>query len=228
MVINRLIRRLSNRLIVKLGVRLQALRLQIGQASLPKFANNPKNLTIELPRRLGNTDRIFLGNDILIGPNSLIIAITEYPSQFMLNPDNHRTTQTFEPIIKIGNRVTSTGGLQIAAHRKIIIEDDVLLASNINITDGLHGYKTACEAYKDQNIFKISPIIIKKGSWIGQNVVVLPGVTIGEYAIVGANSIVTENIPDRCIAVGSPIRVIKKWDVTKGSWLPLDRADSKE
>jgi len=219
MFLQRLIKRISNIVLIKLGVRLQALNFQISQASLPKFANSPKNVVIELPRRLGNTNRIYMGDDIWIGPDCLIFAITEYPTKPMQDPQDKKINQTFDPVIKIGNRVTATGGLQIVAHKEITIEDDVMFASNINITDGLHGYENANKPYKYQNMFKIAPITIRRGCWIGQNVIILPGVTIGELAIVGANSLVTENIPEKCIAVGSPAKVIKKWNEDKKCWI---------
>jgi acetyltransferase-like isoleucine patch superfamily enzyme len=221
MIFKNLFKKLTNRLIIKLGVHLQALNFKISQASLPQFANKPKNVVIELPRRLVNTNRIHIGDDIWIGPDSLIIAVTEYPTMPMQDPKNKKINQTFDPIIRIGNRVTATGGLQIAAHREITIEDDVMFASNINITDGLHGYKNANEPYKYQNIFKISPITIKQGCWIGQNVVISPGVTIGKNTIIGSNSVVTTSIPDKCIAIGTPAKVLKKWDEVKSSWVSV-------
>ena len=222
MFLQRLIKRITTNVLVKLGVRLQALNFQISQASLPQFANSPKNVVIELPRRIVNTNRIHIGDDIWIGPDSLIIAVTEYPTMPMQDPKNKKINQTFDPIIRIGNRVTATGGLQIAAHKEITIEDDVMFASNINMTDGLHGYENANKPYKYQNMFKIAPITIKRGCWIGQNVVILPGVSIGEFTIIGSNSIVTKNIPDKCIAVGSPTKVIKKWDEVKRNWVSIE------
>ena len=136
----------------------------------------------------------------------------------MQHPEKKEVRQHFNPRISIGSRVTSTGHLQIAAMKEIIVEDDVMFASNVNMTDGLHGYQHVDEPYKYQDMFRIEPITIKKGCWIGQNVVILPGVTIGELTIIGANSVVTRSIPDRCIAVGAPAKVIKKWDPTTGTW----------
>ncbi len=83
-----------------------------------------------------------------------------------------------------------------------------LLNPNKILTDGLHGYENANEPYKYQKMFKILPIQIRKGCWIGQNVVIMSGVTIGEFAIVGANSVVTKSIPDRSIAIGAPAKVV--------------------
>lgn len=124
--------------------------------------------------------------------------------------------------------MSASGNLTIAAHQEITIEDDVLFASNINITDGLHAYENANEPYKYQGIFKISPILIKRGCWIGQNVVILPGVTIGEFTIIGANSVVTKSIPDRCIAIGAPAKVVRKWDETTQSWVSVDGVDGQD
>jgi acetyltransferase-like isoleucine patch superfamily enzyme len=91
----------------------------------------------------------------------------------------------------------------------------------VNITDGFHGYTRIDEPYKYQDIIRIQPITIKRGCWIGQNVVICPGVTIGEMTVVGANSVVTQSISDRCIAVGAPAKVIKKWDEAKEGWIAV-------
>jgi lipopolysaccharide O-acetyltransferase len=67
---------------------------------------------------------------------------------------------------------------------------------------------------------------IGRGCWIGQNVVILPSVKIGEMSIIGANSVVTQSIPERSIAVGAPARVIKQWDDKNREWRPYHTARS--
>lgn len=74
-------------------------------------------------------------------------------------------------------------------------------------------------------MFRIAPIKIGRGCWIGQNVVVMPGVTIGEMSIIGANSVVTSNIPERSIAMGTPARVMKRWDEQKKDWVKVTSTD---
>ncbi len=193
---------------------------RLAEEDLPKFANNPKNLRIDLPRRiLIKPEKVFVGNDVWLGPGTLLITITEYPTPPMRHPDHPPAfRQVFDPTIRIGNRVTSTGNLTVSALQEITIEDDVLFASNVFISDGLHGYENANEPYKFQRMWRIAPITIKRGSWIGQNVLIMPGVTIGELSIVGANSVVTKSVADRCIAVGAPARVIKIWDDALEKW----------
>jgi len=195
---------------------------QITKTDLPKFANTPRNLTIELPRRIFDSDRMHIGDDVSIGPGALLIAQTIYPTKVMQDPDNPKPIQTFDPKITIGNRVTSSGGLTIAAMCDITVEDDVMFALNILISDGLHGYETAEEPYKFQPMGHIAPVTIKRGCWIGQNVVIMPGVTIGELSIIGANSVVTRSIPARSIAVGAPAKVIKQWDKVTLRWVPCE------
>lgn len=216
------LKKLIRKFVIKLGILTYSVNADIAKATLPKFGNNPKNIVIALPRKIINPENMFLGDNIVLGPYSFLMAETHYPSIAMKHPERHQVTQKFTPRISIGNRVTSTANLQIAAVNEITIEDDVMFASNINITDGLHGYENANEPYKFQKISKIAPVRIKQGCWIGQNVVILPGVTIGEFTIIGANSVVTKNIPDRCIAVGSPAKVIKKWDETTQKWIAND------
>ena len=216
-------RRIVRIIIRKLGILMHRMEAEIASATLPKFANNPLRLTIARPRRIINPEHMFLGDNINIGPGSLLIAIKEYPGSFAKHPEKELVNHNFTPIISIGNRVTATANLHIAAHSEITIEDDVLFASNINITDALHGYEHATEAYKYQPLFRIAPILIGEGCWIGQNVVVLPGVTIGKYSIVGANSVVTKSIPAHCIAVGAPARITKIWDDINHKWVSNDK-----
>lgn len=206
------------RFVVKVVERVEAWR----RDTLPQFANNPRNLTIELPRTICVPERITIGDDVWLGPGSLLCPMVRFPSP-PLWPRSQpmKFEQRFEPIIVIGNRVTATAGLTLGAHSRITIEDDVMLAANVHMTDGFHGFEHADEPYKYQPIFRIAPIVIKRGCWIGQNVVILPGVTIGELSIIGANSVVTDDIPARSIAVGSPARVIKSWDDSAGRWVPV-------
>jgi acetyltransferase-like isoleucine patch superfamily enzyme len=220
-----ILRRLVRRLIIKLAILVQDANYAVARATLPKFGNTPQDVEIALPRTIMNPERIFLGEGVRLGPGTSLMAIKSYPSLWMQHPEGKQIQQQFEPKITIGNRVTATANLQIGAHHEVIIEDDVLLASNIHMTDGLHSYEHAHEPYKYQGIFKIAPIVIKRGCWIGQNVVILPGVTIGEYSIIGANSVVTKSVPAKCIAVGAPAKVIRKWHETTQSWIsPVETA----
>ncbi len=217
-----LARRGLRRLMTELAMRLLDVQATVAQRTLPKFANKPQHLNIELPRRILNPDRISFGDHVWLGPGSFIAAVKEYPSASVQYPGKHIPVQTFSPRIRIGDRVTCSGNLVIGAVERVDIGDDVLLAFNVTILDNLHGFENAYEPYKYQALQRVAPVEVGRGCWIGQNAVILPAVTIGEMSIVGANSVVTESIPERSIAVGAPARVIKQWDEKTGQWRPYD------
>ena len=66
----------------------------------------------------------------------------------------------------------------------------------------------------DQGVDKIAPIVIGDGAWLGENVVVCPGVHIGRGAVVGANSVVVRDVPARAVAVGAPAVVVRQLETT--------------
>lgn len=218
-VIKKIGRAIVNFFVIKLGIMIYDVRQQIACKTLPQFANIPKNIFIDFPRRFANPDKITIGDNVSLGPGTFLSAITHYPTIWMRAQKEDTPHQTFEPKIVIGNRVTATADLQIAAVKEVVIEDDVMFASNIHINDSMHGYEHANQPYKYQALTKIAPICIKRGCWIGQNTIVMPGVTIGELSIVGANSVVNRDIPARCIAVGSPVKIIKRWSPTNQQWV---------
>lgn len=103
----------------------------------------------------------------------------------------------------VGKNVYGNHGLNIMSVGTITIEDGVMMGPQVSLLTVNHEPDNIRTIYTGE-------IHIKKNAWIGANVSVLPGVTIGENAIVGTGSIVTHDIPDNCIAVGNPARVIKK------------------
>ena len=192
---------------------------------LPRFQNEPRNLRIPAPRQIRGAERMRIGNDVDLGPYSILKVTTEYPREWAESEEYDVPRQTFDPLIVIGDRVTATSHLHIAAFDQILIEDDVLMASNVFLSDASHAFHTAEVPYRYQGFFRVAPIRIGRGSWLAQNVVVMPGVTIGELSIVGANSVVTKSIPDRCIAAGAPARVIRRWDPESESWARAGGSD---
>ena len=97
-------------------------------------------------------------------------------------------------------------------HPELIkIEDNVTISSNSMIFT--HVNPSANEFLKKHGYPRtIKPVTIKKGAVISVGCIVIAGVTIGENSIVGAGSVVTQDIPDYCVVVGNPARVVKKID----------------
>ena len=109
--------------------------------------------------------------------------------------------------IFIGNNVFVNYNCIFSDNGKIIIGDDVRIAPNTGIYTVNHAFDPEERAIGAQ-IYE--PVTIEDKVWIGANVIVLPGVTIGEGSIIGAGSVVTKDIPPRVIAVGNPCKVIRE------------------
>lgn len=120
---------------------------------------------------------------------------------------------TFHPEITIGNNVSIQKDCHIGAINKIVIGNNVLLASKVYISDHSHG-EVNTEAIKlppsQRKLYSKGPVIIEDNVWLGEGVVVLPNVTIGKNSIIGANAVVTKSIPANSVAGGNPARIIKE------------------
>lgn len=125
--------------------------------------------------------------------------------------------------IKIGKNVQINDYVHITAINSVIIEDNVLIASKVYISDCLHGSYSGQAQSKPDEIVKDrklshKPVLIKENAWLGDNVAILPGTIVGRNSIIGANSVVSQSIPDNVIAVGAPAKVIKKYNDTTERW----------
>ena len=104
--------------------------------------------------------------------------------------------------ISNGSGVYINSNLLAMARGGITIEDDVQIAANVQLLTNNH------DPY-DRQILTCKPVLIKKGAWIGAGASILPGVTIGKYAIVGAASVVTHDVGDYEVVVGNPAHLVK-------------------
>ena len=146
---------------------------------------------------------------ISISKNSVI---QRYGWLLALKIDNH------EPELSIGKGCAIGDFCHITAVRKVQIENYVLMANHVYISDNLHAYQDINIPIIKQDVVFKSAVNIGTGTWIGENVCII-GASIGKNCVIGANSVVTKDIPDYCIAVGSPARIIKKFDHLQNSWV---------
>lgn len=128
------------------------------------------------------------------------------------------------PVLVFGDDVQVNDYVHISAMKMVRIGNNVLMASHIYISDNSHGfYKGEMQSSPDESpitrSYSIHPVCIEDNVWIGEGVVIMPGVTIGFGSIIGANSTVTKSIPPYCIAVGQPAKIIKKYDFTSHKWV---------
>lgn len=210
---------LHTRLVASGGI-VVALKRLFGRVdgATPAFARVGEGFFMARPAAVENAERISLGAGVKLGPNSVLRAVTKYPGNWLKSPDGQHVSQTFEPSLTIGDRVTATANLQVVAYDSVVIEDDVLFAANVYISDGSHAAVRGDVPYKYQGLGRVAPVRVGRGSWIGQNVVITPGVEIGEFCVVGAGSVVTRSVPPACMAAGAPARVIKRWNPDSEAW----------
>ncbi len=112
------------------------------------------------------------------------------------------------PKISIGDRCTIMYRFQCNAAQSVRIGQDVLIASNVLITDSDHVVEAGVPTARNPKLVT-QPVCIEDNCWLGQNVVIVKGVTVGHDSVVGANSVVTHNIPPYSVAAGNPARVVK-------------------
>ena len=121
---------------------------------------------------------------------------------------NNQLTVVVPKSVKVGKRVTIMNGALLMAAGTITIEDDVMIAAHAKIISNNH------DPY-DRQVLLCKPVVIKQGAWIGAGATILPGVTVGKYAIVGSDSVVSKDVPPFSVVVGSPAKVIKVLDENK-------------
>lgn len=155
-------------------------------------------------------------------PNEVFIKNPQYISigdnfsalyNFRIEAWDEYMGERFSPQIVIGDNVSINTDCHIGCINKIIIGDYVLMASKIYISDHSHGeinLETIDIPPVARKLYSKGPVIISNNVWIGENVAILPGVTIGESAIVGANSVVTKDVPARAIVAGNPAKILKQ------------------
>lgn len=154
-----------------------------------------------------NERHIRIGEGTMIGPHATLSA-GMWPGQPGLN----------DTVLSIGDRCVIGRGSGIVAHTRVEIGNDVWTGHNVYITDQNHGYEDIASPISRQPCPPDRPVSIGDGSWLGFGVAVLPGSRIGKHVVIGANAVVTGDIPDYSVAVGSPARVVRRF-VEGSGWV---------
>jgi acetyltransferase-like isoleucine patch superfamily enzyme len=110
----------------------------------------------------------------------------------------------------------------IYATGTITIGKKVLIADKVYVSDNIHGHTNINLPVIDQPVEQLAPVVIGDGAWLGENVCVI-GASVGKNSIIGANAVVTKNIPDYCVAVGAPAVIIKRFNTSTNSWCKTDK-----
>lgn len=145
-------------------------------------------------------------NYVTIGPGS------SFGRMAVVTAWDNQDGRKYTPEIRIGKDCNFGDFIHITAINKIQIGDNLLTGRWVTITDNSHGdtqLENLTTAPIKREWVSKGPVIIGNNVWIGDKATILPGVTIGDGAVIGANSVVTSDIPPYCVAGGNPAKIIK-------------------
>lgn len=174
----------------------------------PHFESLGKGFTFVKPWHV----EVF-GSPIELGDYANVIASAHMKVNFSVWSDKKDATG-----IKIGNYCLICSGVRLSSACEISIGDNCMMAGGVYITDSdWH------DIYNRTSAGTAAPVRIDKNVWVGDSAIICKGITIGENSIIGAGSVVTNDVPPNSIAAGNPARVVKHLDpnaeiTTRAQW----------
>jgi lipopolysaccharide O-acetyltransferase len=174
-------------------------------------------LKLEADARIFGLDHITIGAGFQAGRGFWLEAVTSHGGR------------SYEPRIVIGRDVAVNDRVHIAATSRVEIGDHVLMASRVYVSDHHHGIYEGAEQSDPEMpptlrpLTTGHPVVIEDNVFLGEGVAVLAGVTIGRGSFIGANAVVSRDIPPCSMAVGAPARVIKTWSPKTKTWVAVPR-----
>lgn len=178
---------------------------------------------------IGRTDINIDASARILGLSNIKIGKNFYSGRYLwLEAVLCHQNKNYNPLIIIKDNVAINDFVHIGATNYVEIGNNVLMASHIYISDHNHGSYSGVQqsnpkmAPNQRVVNNDKKVIIGDNVWIGEGVSILPGVEIGEGSIVGASSVVTKNIPPYSIAVGNPLRIIKKYNLIHNEWVSIN------
>lgn len=145
-----------------------------------------------------------IGEHVIIHEHSILYAVE---------------TEGHAPKLVIGDGCSFGRLCGIGCIGEVVIGDRVLASASVFISDSYHGYDDAKRAVIDQPMSEPERVVVGSNSFLGLGAMILPGVTIGEQAYVGAGAVVTSDVPARSLVVGNPARVVSEYDDSVGRWV---------
>ena len=165
-----------------------------------KLKEHGKRIQIKDRNLFEGLKYVSIGDDFSAQDGTWIGAYSEYGGE------------KYTPGIQIGNNVHFSRNCHIGAINRVVIEDNVLLGSNVLINDHSHGVTFDFSRPRNQlPLYSKGDILIGANTWIGDNVIILPGVHIGKNCVIGANAVVTKSFEeDGLVLAGNPAKVMRR------------------
>lgn len=167
-----------------------------------------KNSMFRYPRRIERGQFISIGEGANIYTNVMLQAVQETPED--------------TPSITIGKNVRIWSNVQVSAAQKMIIGNDVVLSANSFVTDTTHPYEDISHAPRYNKLRLLTPVVIGDDTWVGRNAII-SGAKVGKHCVIGAGSMVSKDVPDYCVVVGNPARIVKRYNPETEKWQKTDK-----
>ncbi len=176
----------------------------LGPAGIGKIGQGAR---IRAPRKIDGSQFISIGDGTHILPHGWLCCLDKWRDS------------AFSPNMRIGDNVYIGHYCCITCISEIIIDDGCVLSEHVYITDCSHGLDPACGPILDQPLSSKGSVHLGKQCFLGYRAVIMPGVSLGDYCVVGANSVVTRSFPAYSMVAGSPARMIKQYSLSGRKWL---------
>jgi acetyltransferase-like isoleucine patch superfamily enzyme len=164
---------------------------QLGAMGATSVINSPAIIT--------GHSRIRIGEHVNVRPGAFIGMVEEHFGRH------------YEPSLTIGSNIHIGWTFVCSCAGSVTIEDDVLIGNNVYIGDTYHGYRDPDTPIAYQPVAEPRQVRIGRGSFISHGAAISRA-SVGENSFVGANAVVTRDVPDRCLVVGNPARIVRRWD----------------
>ncbi|MFZ5753274.1 MAG: acyltransferase [Bacillota bacterium] len=166
-----------------------------------------KNVKVETGINIALPSKTWIGNNVEIKRDVL----------FGIHPFGNAKQKMR---IKVDDRTFIGQRVIIESYNQVIIEEDVMIASGVYISDSQHEYRNPQVPPIYQGTQSINNVlVIQRGVWIGHSATVLGNIVLGYGSVIGANCVVTTDIPSHCVVYGNPARILKIYHYQKQEWI---------
>ena len=168
----------------------------------PFFGSMGKRVRIVRPLRIYGARYCEFGDEAVLQYGAYLAVLKEHAEP---------------PVFKVGARTMIGNHAHIVATKRVEFGQSVLTAARLFVADNRHTFEDPNVPIRDQGMTQLAEVHIGDGSWIGENVCI-SGANIGKQCVIAANSVVTSDIPDHCVAAGAPARIVKRYCEQRQGW----------
>ncbi len=184
--------------------RLSRLRYLLATQYIYGLKNVGKKAIIYAPMQIDNPQGIHLNNRAFVHQYAWLMG----------------TRIREEKGLIIGENTVIGHFSHLIAWKSVEIGKNVLIADKVFVSDCTHEYKDIDTPVIGQKVKFLKPVVIGDDTWIGENVCIC-GFNVGKHCVIGANSVVINDIPDYCVVAGNPAKIIKKYNFEKKEWVKV-------